>query len=201
VEAFPDLETNYPSSLLKGSAPADWAALLEGLDMDRSVDLGDEIDCLPGEAQGREMVLRFIDGPRLKLYGEKRNDPNCDAVSHLSPYFNFGHVSVQRVVMQVRQSKRHPSSADTFIEEAVVRRELSDNFCYFNANYDSLAGCYPWAAETLRVHAADSRQYLYSLQQLERSETHDDLWNAAQRQLVRTGKMHGFLRMYWAKKV
>ena len=82
-----------------------------------------------------------------------------------------------------------------------MRRELSDNFCFYNPNYDNLNGIYPWARESLNLHKADTRSPLYTKDQFERAETYDDLWNAAQFQMVQTGKMHGFLRIYWAKKI
>jgi len=88
-----------------------------------------------------------------------------------------------------------------FIEELVVRRELSDNFCHYNEKYDSLEGCAQWAQDSLKLHASDKRAHVYSLEQLEKAKTHDDLWNAAQLEMVHKGKMHGFLRMYWAKKI
>lgn len=90
---------------------------------------------------------------------------------------------------------------DAFREEAIVRRELSDNFCFFNKNYDSLEGCASWAQQTLKDHRKDKRQWIYSVEELAQSKTHDDLWNSAQIQLVKEGKLHGFLRMYWAKKI
>jgi deoxyribodipyrimidine photo-lyase len=90
---------------------------------------------------------------------------------------------------------------EAFLEELIVRRELADNFCFFNQQYDSVAGFPPWAQKTLDEHREDSRDYLYTLVQFEQSRTHDDLWNAAQREMVKTGKMHGYLRMYWAKKI
>jgi len=89
----------------------------------------------------------------------------------------------------------------SFIEEMVVRRELADNFCHYNEQYDSLAGAAQWAQDSLAKHAGDPREYVYTQAQLENAETHDDLWNAAQLQMVEVGKMHGFLRMYWAKKI
>lgn len=88
-----------------------------------------------------------------------------------------------------------------FCEESIVRRELSDNFCYYNKNYDNLKGAYDWAQKTLDDHRKDKRTYVYSRDQLEQARTHDDLWNSAQIQMVKEGKMHGFLRMYWAKKI
>ncbi|CAK9015423.1 unnamed protein product [Durusdinium trenchii] len=93
----------------------------------------------------------------------------------------------------------HPDEA--FIEESVVRRELSDNFCFYNDKYDSLEGAAAWAQQTLKDHAKDKREHLYTMEELEGGKTHDDLWNASQQQMVQEGKMHGFLRMYWAKKI
>jgi len=89
----------------------------------------------------------------------------------------------------------------TFIEEAVVRRELSDNFCFHNPDYDNLNGAYDWARESLKAHAKDKREHTYSFEQLAGAKTHDALWNAAQVQVLTEGKPHGFMRMYWAKKV
>jgi len=97
--------------------------------------------------------------------------------------------------------KKYGAAVDTFLEEAVVRRELADNYCFYQPNYDSLEGAAGWAVESLQLHASDKRDHVYSLQQLEEARTHEDLWNAAQRQLYITGKMHGFMRMYWAKKI
>ena len=91
--------------------------------------------------------------------------------------------------------------AGAFLEELIVRRELSDNFCYYNPNYDNLQGFPAWARLTLEEHARDRREYLYGVEELERGKTHDDLWNAAQLEMVRRGKMHGYMRMYWAKKI
>lgn len=87
------------------------------------------------------------------------------------------------------------------MEEAIVRRELSDNFCFYNKHYDSIKGAPSWAQESLDVHRKDEREWVYTVKQLEQANTHDDLWNAAQVQLNTEGKMHGFLRMYWAKKI
>ena len=197
---FPPLVTSYPSTAISNCPKVEWDEILSTLHCNRAVDLNEEIDCQPGAEEAQKMLKSFIES-RLKDYGEKRNDPNCNAISHLSPYFNFGQLSVQRAVLTVRQAKKYPSSSDSFVEEAVVRRELSDNFCYYNLNYDNLNGAYPWARETLEKHANDAREFVYSFEQFEGALTHDKLWNAAQRQVVRTGKLHGFMRMYWAKKI
>ncbi|XP_055007908.1 deoxyribodipyrimidine photo-lyase-like, partial [Boleophthalmus pectinirostris] len=97
--------------------------------------------------------------------------------------------------------KKGGESSAPFIEELVVRRELTDNFCYYNKKYDSIKGAYDWAQKTLKDHAKDKRPYVYTQDQLEKAKTHDDLWNGAQFQMISEGKMHGFLRMYWAKKI
>jgi deoxyribodipyrimidine photo-lyase len=93
------------------------------------------------------------------------------------------------------------SAGQDYLEELIIRRELSDNFCYYNSNYDSIEAFPRWARETLAAHASDPREYLYSLEDFETAQTHDDLWNAAQLEMVKNGKMHGYLRMYWAKKI
>jgi len=135
----------------------------------------------------------------LNNFEKLRNNPNADdGVSNLSPWINFGQVSAQRLILLARKSKK---SSASFVEELLVRRELADNFCYYQPNYNSIKACTNWAAETLEAHRNDKREYVYTRQQLQEAKTHDDLWNAAQLQMVIHGKMHGFLRMYWAKKI
>ena len=97
--------------------------------------------------------------------------------------------------------KKYRPSVESFIEEAVVRRELSDNFCFYNPNYDSIEGAPDWARKTLEKHVKDKRQYVYTRRQFENAQTHDPLWNAAQIQAINDGKIHGYIRMYWAKKI
>jgi deoxyribodipyrimidine photo-lyase len=136
------------------------------------------------------------------MFEHGRNDPNGAAASDLSPFLHFGQLSAQRMALTIK-SRKGGSSGDrlAFIEEAVVRRELSDNLCFYNPSYDSLQGAAVWARESLELHNADPRAYVYTQEQLEQAKTHDDLWNASQIQMVKEGKMHGFLRMYWAKKI
>eukprot|EP01033_Poteriospumella_lacustris_P002510 gene2510-1820_t len=194
-------EVPPPTSNPSGSLdidPIDWDAAMSRLEINREV--GPVSWIRPGYTAAQEMLNDFI-ASRLKDYGENRNDPNKNAVSHLSPYIHFGHLSVEKAVITLKAMKKGGSSVDSFIEEAVVRRELTDNFCYYNPNYDSLEGCYEWAKETLEAHRRDPRPIVYTREQFEAATTHDDLWNAAQLQMVKEGKMHGFLRMYWAKKI
>nr|XP_040026520.1 CPD photolyase isoform X2 [Gasterosteus aculeatus aculeatus] len=179
--------------------PVDWDKTLASLQVDRAV--GDTEWAQPGTKGGLAMLESFID-VRLKLFDTKRNDPNAAALSQLSPWIRFGHLSAQRVATQVQSSgKSAGHSVASFIEELVVRRELTDNFCFYNKKYDSIQGAYEWAQKTLKDHAKDERPYLYARERLEKAETHDKLWNGAQYQMVTEGKMHGFLRMYWAKKI
>jgi deoxyribodipyrimidine photo-lyase len=151
----------------------------------------------PGEKAAKEHLAYFIN-QKLSRYDSDRNDPNRDGQSNVSPYLHFGQISAQRVALQAIASMQDSSS---FLEELVVRRELSDNFCYYNSNYDSFNGFPNWAKETLREHEKDRREYIYTLKEMEAAQTHDDLWNAAQMEMVHKGKMHGYLRMYWAKKI
>jgi deoxyribodipyrimidine photo-lyase len=137
----------------------------------------------------------------LSRYGAQRNDPTLDAQSHLSPYIHFGQLSAQRIALEVFKADAGEEVKDTFLEELIVRRELSDNFCYYNLDYDNTNGFPAWARKTLDEHRKDPRDYLYSRDQFEQAETHDDLWNAAQREMAKRGKMHGYMRMYWAKKI
>ena len=151
----------------------------------------------PGEAAAREHLADFLKR-RISRYDSERNDPTLDGQSNMSPYLHFGQIAAQRIALQVLASMEDSS---TFLEELVIRRELSDNFCYYNSYYDSFNGFPDWAKESLRKHEKDRREYLYTLVEMETARTHDDLWNAAQLEMVHRGKMHGYLRKYWAKKI
>jgi deoxyribodipyrimidine photo-lyase len=172
-----------------------------------------------GEAAASATLTRFIE-TGLTRYAHARNDPMANAQSNLSPYLHFGQVSSLRVLLELLKVSEQPpqlfssftmpsyegtatqqDGIDSFVEELVVRKELSDNFCFYNTNYDTLQGARDWAKKTLKDHQSDPREATYSKQQLERAETHDELWNAAQLQLTKSGKIHGYMRMYWAKKL
>lgn len=153
-----------------------------------------------GEDEAFKVLDSFIEN-RLEYFAEKRNNPNEDACSGLSPYLHFGQISAQQVALSVVNSKASSENKDAFLEELIIRKELADNYCYYNKNYDSVDGFDNWAKATLEEHKEDLREYLYTKEEFENARTHDELWNAAQRQMVNTGKMHGYLRMYWAKKI
>lgn len=175
-----------------------WDSLERFLEVDKTIRPVDWIK--PGEGAAEQMLKTFL-SKGLSRYSKERNDPNKQAVSNLSPYLHFGQISAQRVALEVK--KRGPSSANVaaFLEELIVRRELSDNYCFYNTNYDSPKGFPEWAKKTLHKHAKDKRSHLYTRRQLEQAKTDDPLWNAAQLEMVIKGKMHGFMRMYWAKKI
>lgn len=191
---FPKLKVHpYPHLHLKPSFSIQRS--LSMLEVDSSV--APQKWLKAGEEAARVNLREFI-RKRLSRYSVDRNDPNIDGQSGLSPYLHFGQISAARVALEVKKSG---VEASDFLEELIVRKELADNFCLYNPHYDSVKGFPDWARRTLREHRRDKRPYHYTLKQLESGATHDPLWNAAERQMVDFGKMHGFLRMYWAKKI
>lgn len=154
----------------------------------------------PGAKAGLLRLKQFIER-QLPGYSWGRNDPNCQVLSGLSPYFHFGQVAPARAALAVLESQTDEETKHIFLEELLVRRELADNFCHYNADHTLATGFPLWAQKTLAKHAADARPFMYTKRQFEAAETHDDLWNAAQKEMVVSGKMHGYMRMYWAKKI
>ena len=159
-----------------------------------------------GELRGgtREALGALEDFVRERLggYAERRNRPEAAGTSRLSPYLHFGQIGPHTVAQAARAASGvSAASRDAFLEELIVRRELAINFVRFNPRYARLDSCEPWALRTLEAHQNDPRPYRYSERALEDAETHDPLWNAAQRQMVLSGWMHGYMRMYWAKKI
>jgi deoxyribodipyrimidine photo-lyase len=192
LEEFPSLQRNrYP---WMNRVENDWEAAERSIKVDA---LPEAKWIAPGERAARECLAYFLK-EKLSCYDSQRNDPTLDGQSSLSPYLHFGQISAQRVAIQ---ALAFPEDSGSFLEELVVRRELSDNFCYYSSNYDSCKGFPDWAKETLNRHEKDQREYIYTLEDLEAAQTHDPLWNAAQLEMVYNGKMHGYLRMYWAKKI
>lgn len=180
-----------------GPLPAtDWLALGEP----SLVAAGGGYAWRPGTAAATAALNRFV-AEGLAGYPDGRGDPNRDGQSDLSPYLHFGHLSAQRAAWAVARSGGPPDAVAAFLEQLIVRRELADNFCHHAPDYDRATAFPSWARATLRAHEADPRAHRYDEAALEAGETHDALWNAAQRQMVRTGKMHNVLRMYWAKQL
>jgi deoxyribodipyrimidine photo-lyase len=198
LDPFPDLPV-WPDANLSCCPPVNWSAVRAAIRADATV--APLAASAPGATAAHKALERFV-RERLPIYAEHRNDPTVAATSELSPYFHFGQLAPQRAVLTVLAAREQaPAGADAFLEECVVRRELADNFCHYEPAYDSFTALPGWARKTLAAHAADTRPYLYDLVDFEAGVTHSALWNAAQRQLVHTGRIHGYLRMYWAKKI
>ena len=170
--------------------------ILSRLDIDRSVLAPKGFQ--GGTMEARRRLQEFI-AIRLDRFASDRNDPNSHTLSCMSPYLHFGQISPLEIALAVKASGS--LSVDAYLEELIVRRELSMNFVFYSQNYDSI-DCLPsWAGKTLGDHIRDRREYTYSFREFEEGKTHDPAWNAAQEEMRRTGKMHGYMRMYWGKKI
>jgi len=151
---------------------------------------------------GTRQALRWYHtflNEKLPYFAEERNDPSKQYLSQMSPYLHFGQISPLTLALKLK-NVHHPSK-ESFLEELIVRRELSMNFVHYNAKYDSYQSLPEWCKHTLEQHKKDAREYAYSLDTLEHGHTHDPYWNAAQQEMMITGKMHGYMRMYWGKKI
>ncbi len=159
---------------------------------------------LPGYRGGRVEAEARLDRfvrERLATYATERNEPVPYGTSELSAHLHFGHINPITLALAAQESGEPDESVASFIEELVVRRELAINYVTHNPDYDRLEGCPNWARATLAKHADDPRPVSYSPAQLETGETGDPIWNAAQKEMLLTGRMHNYLRMYWAKKL
>ncbi len=152
---------------------------------------------IPGEDAANAQLQHFIEHG-LKNYAN-RNEYDSQGQSYLSAYLHFGMLSPLKMIRDVENSQHE--NAPLFVEEALVRRELAENYCYYCKDYDSIKGAWTWAQNTLNQHINDPREYTYTLEQFEKAETHDDLWNFCQMKIVTDGYLHSYLRMYWAKMV
>jgi len=167
-------------------------------DLDRSVQPVDSLR--GGTTEGLKLLHDFI-RHKLAHYPERHGKPETDGTSRLSPYLHFGHIGPHTVALAVEKSRAPRSAKDDFLDQLITWRELSINFVHYNPLYDSIESAPDWAHRTLAKHAHDQRPVVYSREQLERAETHDHLWNAAQLQMLHAGWMHNYMRMYWAKKI
>lgn len=154
-----------------------------------------------GQNHARDRLCLFIE-KKLENYPKLARDPTAGCQSDLSPYLHFGQISPVDIVLQVSRADVSQEAKDAFIEQLVVRRELAVNFTYYNPGYDIYESAVPvWAQKSLDEHRADKRSWLYTTEELEAAATHDPYWNAAQMEMVSTGKMHNYMRMYWGKKI
>ncbi|MFZ0538258.1 MAG: deoxyribodipyrimidine photo-lyase [Candidatus Sulfotelmatobacter sp.] len=146
-------------------------------------------------------LLRDFLKHKLSGYGTGRNQPENDHTSRLSPYLHFGHIGPITVALAIEKADAPKADKEAFLNQLIIWRELSVNLVHFNPDYDNFECGEEWAHRTLAKHVKDRRPVVYSETQLENAETHDPLWNAAQMQMVNTGWMHNYVRMYWAKKI
>ncbi|MFW6111546.1 MAG: deoxyribodipyrimidine photo-lyase [Candidatus Bipolaricaulota bacterium] len=171
--------------------------ILKELDIDRTVK---PVQFYTGGTTEAKRLLDEFITDKLDNYEEMSKDPTKDFLSHMSPYLHFGQISPIYVASRIMDTES--PGVDEYLEQLVVRRELSMNFVYYNQSYDEFSSVLPdWAMETLMDHRNDSREYIYSRDEFESAETHDPYWNAAQKEMNLTGKTHGYMRMYWGKKI
>jgi deoxyribodipyrimidine photo-lyase len=170
--------------------------------LDRSVK---PVESFTGGTHAAMKRLQDFVSKELGGYEKNRNHPETDGTSRLSPYLHYGHISPLTIALAVdkahKEKKVTQSARDSYINELIGWRELAVNFVKYTENYDSFDCAEPWARKTLLEHARDKREFIYKVEELERAETHDELWNAAQKQMVHFGWMHNYMRMYWGKKI
>jgi len=212
-----------PDSILRRWPLADLGAIgtgpesLAGLPIDHSVPA---VGRTGGAGEAERILRRFVE-EKLHRYAADRNDPLKDATSGLSPYLHFGHISAAEIFHAVAEAEgwsldsaaartasgarrgwwQMSEAAEAFLDQLVTWRELGFNMCFHNRSYDRYESLPPWARDTLESHAKDRREYLYDLSSLEEARTHDEVWNAAQGQLLIEGGIHNYLRMLWGKKI
>jgi deoxyribodipyrimidine photo-lyase len=176
---------------------SDTENILNSLNIDRSVST---VRYIGGYSQARKYLEEFI-SKKLYKYKQFRSYPELDYQSNLSPYLHFGHISPIEIAIEILSKYGRDENVESFFNEMIIWRELARNFSYYNPNYNQYEGIPNWAKQTLEQHLSDKRDYIYSLEELENAKTHDEYWNAAQNELLKTGKMHNYMRMYWCKKI
>ncbi|MDC7125262.1 MAG: deoxyribodipyrimidine photo-lyase [Spirochaetales bacterium] len=176
----------------------DWPSIFDEYNVDESFFPVKKIHS--GYSGGITLLEDFISS-KLQDYAENRNNPNRDAQSNLSFHLHFGQISPQLAALSAVRFLGELDLKGGFLDEIIVRRELADNFCLYNQNYDNFNGFPEWAKHSLKLHSTDVRSYVYDFDEFDQAKTHEALWNAAQNQLKKSGRIYGYLRMYWAKKI
>lgn len=174
------------------------AHITENWPLDRSVS---PVSHWRGGTTAAHRLLKEFIKHKLRNYGTLRNKPELDHTSRLSPCLHFGHISPITIALAIEKADAPRADKESFLNELFIWRELAINLVHFHPDYDTFECGEAWAQRSLAKHANDPRPVLYSRDQLERAETHDQLWNAAQMQMLNQGWMHNYLRMYWAKKI
>jgi deoxyribodipyrimidine photo-lyase len=199
LQAAPEIRVQHRYRGPSTSAPDNIAESVASCEIDHSVRPSPSFR--GGSREAHRHLEHFLND-NLRRYANNKNEPAAHATSDLSPYLHFGHISSLEVALAAKQyAEEHKLIADEFLEELIVRRELAFNFARFADNYESLESLPEWARKTLDQHRSDPRDPAYTLAQLEAAETYDDLWNATQKELLLRGKIHGYYRMYWGKKI
>jgi len=197
-----------PTELEKGSLGlgiedgidlSDIDAVLGGMSIDKSVEPLRHL-YTGGLTAAKEKLAEFIEN-KLDGYAGYRNQPHTDHVSHMSKYLHFGQISPVYLALSIREASAPREDVETYLEELIVRRELTINFCFYTPDYDSFSCTPDWAKQTLREHQEDRREHLYTREELEGADTHDPYWNAAMTEAISTGYVHNHMRMYWGKKI
>ena len=220
VDHLTQFPEENPTAALKGlpklaQLPPEAVARWPAVQID---DLASRNICGGQDAAGRTLSS-FLER-KLRRYGDEHNDPDADCTSRLSPYLHFGHISAHEIFSRLMTHERWTTrklgkvragaregwwgvsaSAENFLDQIIVWRELAFNGCAWTADFHSYETLPAWARRTLDAHLDDPRPHLYSLEQLDAAETHDEIWNAAQRQLRQEGWFHGYMRMLWGKKI
>jgi deoxyribodipyrimidine photo-lyase len=178
---------------------SDAEEILDNMELDRSVEPLSHL-YRGGTSESKKILEHFLES-RLDTYVEHRNQPQTDDVSHMSKYLHYGHISPIHVALKIQDANPPQEDLDSYLEELIIRRELSMNFCHYTPDYDKFSNLPDWAKETLKEHASDAREYLYTREQLENTDTHDEYWNAAMNEMRHMGYMHNYMRMYWGKKI
>ena len=179
---------------------SDVPALCDELKLDREA--GPVSRFFPGGTTAAKTRLRRLLDRGFEDYAAHRNQPETNDLSYLSMALHFGQVSPVEAVLTALERYPEGENTEDFLEEVIVRRELTHNYVHHTPrDYDSYSALPDWARKTLAEHAGDEREYLYTREQFEAAETHDEYWNAAMREMKFTGYMHNYMRMYWGKKI
>lgn len=220
--SLPPRIEQLPGDVARRWPAADDAALAARTDFLASLPIDHDVGpaAFAGGSAAAEDALETFTRFKLDRYAENRNQPEADATSGLSPYLHFGHISTHEVLLKIAQREEWTPDrvsasasgkragwwnmsepAEAFLDELVTWREIGYNFCHHRSDHDQFDALPDWAKKSLRKHSTDEREYVYSPQEFESARTHDPLWNAAQMQIVREGRMHNYLRMLWGKKI
>jgi deoxyribodipyrimidine photo-lyase len=177
------------------------------------------IEVVGGYVSARSLLRRFV-AERIAGYVERRHEPATPFTSELSGHLHFGHISAHQIFDAVARSENWTprrlgpetrgsrsgwwnmsAAAEAFLDQLVTWRELGYNFCFHRDDHADFASLPKWAHETLEHHRSDQRPFLYDAETIEQAKTHDEVWNAAQRELLYRGRIHTYLRMLWGKKI